>query len=84
MSQTFTIDGRVIPFAEGQTILQAASAAGIFIPHLCHHPDFKPHGSCKLCTVKVNAGMRRRARCGRWPAWPSRAIPGKSTANAAR
>ena len=29
MSQTFTIDGRVIPFAEGQTILQAASAAGM-------------------------------------------------------
>ena len=61
MSQTFTIDGRVIPFAEGQTILQAASAAGIFIPHLCHHPDFKPHGSCKLCTVKVNG--RHAASC---------------------
>lgn len=61
MSQTFTIDGRVIPFAEGQTILQAASAAGIFIPHLCYHPDFKPHGSCKLCTVKVNG--RHAASC---------------------
>ena len=61
MSQTFTIDGRVIPFAEGQTILQAASAAGIFIPHLCYHPDFKPHGSCKLCTVKVNG--RHTASC---------------------
>jgi len=68
MSQTFTIDGRVIPFADGQTIMQAASAAGVFIPHLCYHPDFKPHGSCKLCTVKVNG--RQTASC------TMRAMPG--------
>ena len=61
MSQTFTIDGRIVPFAEGQTILQAATAAGVFIPQLCYHPDFKPHGSCKLCTVKVNG--RHTASC---------------------
>ena len=61
MSQTFTIDGRIIPFSEGQTIIQAATAAGVFIPHLCYHPDFKPHGSCKLCTVKVNG--RHTASC---------------------
>ena len=61
MSQTFTIDGRIVPFAEGQTIIQAATAAGVFIPHLCYHPDFKPHGSCKLCTVKVNG--RHTASC---------------------
>jgi [NiFe] hydrogenase diaphorase moiety small subunit len=61
MSQTFTIDGRIIPFTEGQTIIQAATAAGVFIPHLCYHPDFKPHGSCKLCTVKVNG--RHTASC---------------------
>ena len=61
MSQTFTLDGQAIAFAEGQTILQAASAAGVFIPHLCYHPEFKPHGSCKLCTVKVNG--RQTASC---------------------
>ncbi len=61
MSQTFTIDGRIIPFAVGQTIIQAATAAGVFIPHLCYHPEFKPHGSCKLCTVKVNG--RHTAAC---------------------
>ncbi|HLO62661.1 MAG TPA: 2Fe-2S iron-sulfur cluster-binding protein [Azonexus sp.] len=61
MSLTFTLDGKTIPFAEGQTIIQAASAAGVFIPHLCYHPEFKPHGSCKLCTVKVNG--RHTASC---------------------
>ena len=61
MSQTFMLDGKTIPFAEGQTIIQAATAAGVFIPHLCYHPEFKPHGSCKLCTVKVNG--RQTASC---------------------
>lgn len=54
MSKTISIDGQEIPFTEGQTIIEAASAVGVYIPHLCHHPDFTPHGSCKLCTVKVN------------------------------
>jgi [NiFe] hydrogenase diaphorase moiety small subunit len=60
-SATFTLDGRPIAFAEGQTILQAAIAAGAYIPHLCFHPDFAPHGSCKVCTVKV--GGRHTASC---------------------
>jgi len=61
MNRTFTLDGRTIPFIEGQTIIQAAAAAGVFIPHLCYHPDFKPHGSCKLCTVMVDG--RQTASC---------------------
>ena len=54
MTKTITIDGKTIPFEDGQTIMQAATAAAVYIPHLCHHPEFTPHGSCKLCTVKVN------------------------------
>jgi [NiFe] hydrogenase diaphorase moiety small subunit len=50
---TFTLDGEEIPFAPGQTIMQAAKAAGKYIPHLCWHPDYRPHGSCKLCMVKL-------------------------------
>ena len=54
MSKSITLDGKVISFQEGQTIMDAALAAGIYIPHLCHNPEFTPHGSCKLCTVNVN------------------------------
>jgi [NiFe] hydrogenase diaphorase moiety small subunit len=61
MTKTFTLDGKTIPFEEGETIMEAASAAGVYIPHLCHHPEFKPHGSCKLCTV--NIGGRLGAAC---------------------
>jgi [NiFe] hydrogenase diaphorase moiety small subunit len=51
---TLILDGMPVPFEEGQTIMDAAMAADIFIPHLCHHPEFRPQGSCKLCTVKAN------------------------------
>jgi [NiFe] hydrogenase diaphorase moiety small subunit len=61
MSGTFELDGREIPFTAGQTFMQAALAAGVHIPHLCSRPDFKPHGSCKVCTVKVNG--RPMASC---------------------
>jgi len=54
MSKTIHIDGQAIPFEEGQTIIEAATAAGVYIPHLCHQPGYTPHGSCKLCTVNVN------------------------------
>jgi [NiFe] hydrogenase diaphorase moiety small subunit len=51
---TFLLDGVEVPFVRGQTVLQAALAAGRHIPHLCYHPEFRPHGSCKLCTVTIN------------------------------
>lgn len=53
MTDTFILDGRTISYRFGQTIIEAASAAGIYIPHLCYNPEFKPHGSCKLCAVKI-------------------------------
>jgi [NiFe] hydrogenase diaphorase moiety small subunit len=50
---TIHIDGQEIPFKDGQTIMDAAFAAGVYIPHLCHRPGLTPHGSCKLCTVNI-------------------------------
>jgi [NiFe] hydrogenase diaphorase moiety small subunit len=58
---TFLLDGEEVPFEPGQTVIQAALAAGRYIPHLCYHPEFKPHGSCKVCTVEVNG--RTAASC---------------------
>jgi len=52
--QTFNLDGQEIPFAAGQSVMQAALSAGVFVPHLCYHPEFRPHGSCKLCTMKID------------------------------
>ena len=51
---TILIDQISVPFEPGETILQAALKAGVYIPHLSAHPEFAPHGSCKLCNVAVN------------------------------
>ena len=54
---TIRIDGVDVAAKEGATILEAASASGIYIPHLCHHPDLKPFGACRLCMVDVNGRL---------------------------
>lgn len=48
------IDGKVIPAEEGQTIVQAAHANGIYIPTLCNFEGVKPKGCCRMCTIKIN------------------------------
>ena len=49
-----SIDGVEIKAKAGQTILQAADEAGIYIPRLCRHPELAPRGSCRVCTVLAN------------------------------
>ncbi len=50
---TFTIDGVEVQGMPGQTILEAAEEAGIYVPRLCQLKGITPHGSCRVCTVKV-------------------------------
>ena len=61
MSKSFKLDGVEIRFTEGQTIMDAVLAAGAYIPHLCHNPDYDPHGSCRVCVVGV--GGRQVSAC---------------------
>jgi len=58
---TITIDGQEIPFTAGQTIMDAALAAEVYIPHLCHYPGLPPSGNCRLCVVEI--GKRSVAAC---------------------
>ena len=52
---TFTIDGREVTAPEGTTIWEAAKAAGIDIPVLCHDERYDPVGVCRMCVVDVGA-----------------------------
>jgi predicted molibdopterin-dependent oxidoreductase YjgC len=52
-----TINGKQVAFEEGQTVLDAATNAGIIIPTLCTHSELEPFGACRLCIVKVE-GLR--------------------------
>jgi len=75
------VDGQEIPYQEGQTVLQAALAAGLKIPHLCYHPELEPIGSCRLCLVEV-AG-RTLAACT-LPAADGQAVASASASAALR
>lgn len=63
MSTTFRIkvDGVEIEAHSGQSIMDAADEAGMYIPRLCDVEGLEPQGSCRVCTVKVNG--RPAAAC---------------------
>jgi formate dehydrogenase (NADP+) alpha subunit len=56
------IDNVRIAAREGQTVIDAALDNGIYIPNLCHHPDLKPMGMCRLCIVEI-AGRGLTTSC---------------------
>ena len=56
-----TIDGIEIEADEGQTIIEAAAAAGIEIPTLCHRPGLDPVGVCRMCVVDVGERVKAAA-----------------------
>jgi len=55
------IDGIDIEAHEGQTIFEAAHAAGIEIPVLCHSPGLDPVGVCRMCVVDVGERVKAAA-----------------------
>ena len=52
-AKTLTIDGKQITAEEGETIVQAATEAGIKLPTLCHLEGVYDIGACRLCLVEV-------------------------------
>jgi formate dehydrogenase alpha subunit len=63
MTVSITINGRRLDVPAGRTVLEAASAEGIEIPTLCHHPDLPLDGSCRLCVVEVEGQAAEAAAC---------------------
>ncbi len=43
-----TVDDTDITGDDNMTILEAAKQNGIGIPTLCHHPELKPNGVCRV------------------------------------
>jgi len=58
-----SIDGKTITAPAGASILEAADRSGIRIPRLCHHPELKPAGACRLCLVEDEKTGRLMAAC---------------------
>ena len=47
------IDGIALEAKDGQTVMEAARDAGIYIPGFCWHPNLSIAGNCRLCMVEV-------------------------------
>jgi [NiFe] hydrogenase diaphorase moiety small subunit len=54
-----TIDGKRVSAYEGDTILDAAKRANIYIPTLCHHPLLTNSGACRMCVVEIEGTGRQ-------------------------
>lgn len=52
----FRIDGREVEAEHGMTVLEAALANDIYIPHLCFREGIEPFGGCRLCLVENDEG----------------------------
>jgi bidirectional [NiFe] hydrogenase diaphorase subunit len=60
---TLTINEQLVSAAAGETILQAARAAGISIPTLCYLDGLSAHGGCRLCLVEIEGSHRLQPAC---------------------
>ncbi len=60
------IDGIEVSVPKGTFAIEAAKKAGIYISNLCAHPDLRPFGACRMCTIGVQGkrGMDFEISCG--------------------
>ena len=61
--QQMIINGRAVQVADHLTVYEAAQAAGIDIPVLCHRDGLHPSGGCGVCTVEDLATGRLLPSC---------------------
>jgi len=47
------INGRAVTALKGESVLAAATRAGVEIPTLCHHEAVEDSGACRLCMVEI-------------------------------
>jgi bidirectional [NiFe] hydrogenase diaphorase subunit len=60
---TLIIDGVEVAVEAGATVLQAAQAAGVRIPTLCHLEGVSEVGACRLCLVEVEGTNKLLPAC---------------------
>ena len=58
-----TIDGKSVGASLGQSILEVASANGIFLPSLCQHPDLSVKANCRVCVVEIKGQTHLATSC---------------------
>ena len=57
------INGKQMEVADGVTIMDAANAAGIYIPHFCYHRKLSIAANCRMCLVEVEKAPKPLPAC---------------------
>jgi NADH-quinone oxidoreductase subunit G len=57
------IDGRQIEVQNGATVMDAANALGISIPHFCYHKKLSIAANCRMCLVQVEKAPKPLPAC---------------------
>jgi formate dehydrogenase alpha subunit len=60
---TLHIDDQELSVTRGTTIIEAASQAGIEIPHLCYFEGLERTGACRMCLVEVEGAKELVVAC---------------------
>jgi NADH-quinone oxidoreductase subunit G len=57
------IDGRKLEVREGSMVIEAADAAGIYIPRFCYHKKLSVAANCRMCLVDVEKAAKPLPAC---------------------
>lgn len=60
---SLTIEGRPVSVPAGTSILEAAKAAGVLVPHYCYHPGLPVAGVCRMCLVEIDKAPKLAPSC---------------------
>ncbi|MBN8440547.1 MAG: NADH-quinone oxidoreductase subunit G [Thauera sp.] len=57
------IDGKQVQVRDGSTVMDAAAAAGSYIPHFCYHKKLSIAANCRMCLVQVEKAPKPLPAC---------------------
>ena len=60
---TLTINGKQVQAEPGMSVLEAAKANNIMIPHFCYLENVHQIGACRICVVEIEGARTLQASC---------------------
>ncbi len=60
---SITIDGRELQVQPNTMVIQAADAAGIYIPRFCYHKHLSIAANCRMCLVEMEKSPKAVPAC---------------------
>ena len=60
MNISIYVNGKRVSAKQDENLLEVLKTNGFEVPALCYHKGLPSYGSCRLCTVEVKTGGRKR------------------------